>query len=296
MNKQFTQNAQNLTTTAFALFLSIKSKILLQEMRFCNILLVVNKREGDLLEKTENRGFLSSFTLRSFAMIFMLCDHLWATIIPGNQWLTCVGRIAFPIFAFLIAEGYFNTKNFKKYLYRMLFFAVITEVPFNLMCVSMLVYPFHQNVLWTFVWALLCMKILDKIREKPQNWKNVLLFIATVFGFVLLGMLTMCDYGGNGVLTVLVFYFFRGKAWYLKALQLAALAIINFEFIKGMVIPFEFLGLSIEFPQQGFAVLALAFIWLYSGKQGPYNKFIKYFNYAFYPGHMLLLWFLSTVI
>lgn len=48
----------------------------------------------------------TSMSLHIIAMTCMLCDHLWGTIVPGNDWLTCVGRILFPIFAFLIVEGY----------------------------------------------------------------------------------------------------------------------------------------------------------------------------------------------
>lgn len=55
----------------------------------------------------------TSMSLHIIAMTCMLCDHLWGTIVPGNDWLTCVGRISFPIFAFLIVEGYFHTRNLK---------------------------------------------------------------------------------------------------------------------------------------------------------------------------------------
>ena len=59
--------------------------------------------------------FINSNTLKTLAMVLMLLDHLWATVIPGNQWMTCVGRLAFPIFAFMISEGYVHTSDFKKY-------------------------------------------------------------------------------------------------------------------------------------------------------------------------------------
>lgn len=62
----------------------------------------------------------TSFSLHIMAMAFMLCDHLWGTIIQGNDWLTCIGRLTFPIYAFMIVEGYFHTKNLKKYVYRLL--------------------------------------------------------------------------------------------------------------------------------------------------------------------------------
>ena len=91
----------------------------------------------------------TSASLHIMAMAFMLCDHLWGTIIPGNDWLTCIGRIAYPIFAFMIVEGYFHTSNLKKYVKRLFIFALLSEIPFNLAMGSRLFYPIHQNVLWT---------------------------------------------------------------------------------------------------------------------------------------------------
>ena len=64
---------------------------------------------------------LNSNSLKILAMILMLLDHLWATIVPGNQWMTNIGRMAFPIFAFLIVEGFIHTSNFKKYLKRLIY-------------------------------------------------------------------------------------------------------------------------------------------------------------------------------
>lgn len=64
-------------------------------------------------EPMEKKRGIDSFTLHILAMLFMLCDHLWATLFPAQEWMTCVGRLAFPIFAFMIAEGCYYTSNVK---------------------------------------------------------------------------------------------------------------------------------------------------------------------------------------
>ncbi len=84
-------------------------------------------------ESTFNGFDISAAALHIIAMTLMLMDHLWATLLPAKEWLTCAGRVAFPIFAFMAVEGYFHTRNFKKYMLRMLLFAVLSEVPFDLM-------------------------------------------------------------------------------------------------------------------------------------------------------------------
>lgn len=238
---------------------------------------------------------LSSFALHLFAMAFMLMDHLWATVVSGSLWLTCVGRLAFPIFAFMIVEGYYHTRNLKKYMLRMLVFALISEIPFDLMVGGAVFYPFHQNVMWTFLLSLGAIALLEKILRERKGIVQMLLCCLTVLVSALLGTLLMLDYFGYGVLTVLTFYIFRGNKWYQRVGQLVCLVLINFELIRGLVFPVSLFGLSFDFPQQGFAVFALAFIWLYKGRQGPHNAAVKYSFYAFYPLHMLILWLIAMI-
>lgn len=97
---------------------------------------------------------ISTAALHIIAMLFMLMDHLWATLLPAQDWLTCVGRVAFPIFAFMTVEGYFHTHSFKKYAQRLLVFALLSEIPFDLMYGGTWFYPVHQNVIWTFLLGL----------------------------------------------------------------------------------------------------------------------------------------------
>ena len=100
-------------------------------------------------------GGLTSNMLRVIAVLLMLSDHIWATYMSLGNWMTYIGRMAFPIFAFQIAEGFVHTSNFKKYALRLLGFAVITEIPFNLFYSSRVFNPYHQNVLFTLLLGLL---------------------------------------------------------------------------------------------------------------------------------------------
>ena len=232
---------------------------------------------------------ITSLALHILAMVFMLCDHLWGTIVPGNDWLTCIGRIAFPIYAFLLVEGYFHTKNLKKYVSRLLIFAILSEIPFNLAMGSRVFYPIHQNVLWSFLIALWLIHLNEKARKSGKVRKRILTVGLTVVLGYILGLVTMVDFYHAGILMVLVFYFFRGRKWWNLLGQIVFLWYINTELLGGYGYEFQLFGQTHFFQRQGFAMLALIPIWLYRGKQGYHNKFIQYGCYAFYPLHLLIL-------
>lgn len=233
---------------------------------------------------------ISSASLHILAMILMLCDHLWATVIPGNDWLTCIGRLAFPIFAFMLVEGYFHTRSVKRYALRLLFFAVISEIPFNLMYSSSVFYPLHQNVIWTLLIGLGMIHINEKARKTGKTVAVGLTRVGTVLLGGFLGLITFADYNAAGVLMILVFYFFRGHSLWCFLLQALGLYYINFEMLKGLVFPITLFGNTFEIPQQGLAILSLVFIWLYRGRKGYCAKWFQLLCYWFYPAHMLLLW------
>ncbi|MGN0313004.1 MAG: TraX family protein [Lachnospiraceae bacterium] len=243
------------------------------------------------MEHAKTKG-ISSFTLHILAMGLMLCDHLWATLFPAQEWLTCIGRIAFPIFAFMIVEGYFHTSNIRKYMGRLLIGAIISEIPFNLVMGSSIIYPFHQNVLWTFLIALLSILLIEKAKKSGKWWITWTAAILTVIIGCLLGTIGMVDYLGAGVLTVLVFYFFHGKKWWCYIGQLVCMAIININLLGGYYYAIQIAGHEIQVVQQGFAILALIPIWLYNGRQGYHSKAFQYLCYGFYPVHLLILYFI----
>ena len=240
-------------------------------------------------QSISKRPELTGTALRVMAMVFMLMDHLWATLLPGQEWLTCVGRLAFPIFAFLTVEGYFHTRNFKKYMLRMLAFAVISEIPFDWMSGGSWFYPFHQNVIWTMMLGLLAISLLERARAGKRRWLCLLESVVIVIAAVMLGTVCMVDYYGPGVLTLLVFYVFRQRKWWCLLGQILGLYWINVQMLQGLFYEVSVFGLELSLSQQGLALLALIPIWLYHGRQGYHSKPFQYACYAFYPAHMLLL-------
>ena len=237
-----------------------------------------------------NKRFdLSAAALHILAMALMLMDHLWATLLPGQEWLTCAGRLAFPIFAFMAVEGYFHTRSFRRYALRMLLFALLSEIPFDLMYGGTWFYPVHQNVIWTLLLGLLGIRAMEAVRENGKRWLYILTCVGvTLCGFAL-GTVGMMDYYGAGVLTVFVFYFFRGREWWKLLGQVLALCWINVRLLGGQLYDVSLFGAEIEICQQGLALLALVPIWLYRGRQGHHSRAFQYACYAFYPAHMLVL-------
>ena len=98
-------------------------------------------------------GLLSASALRVLAMTCMLLDHMWATVVPGNFWMTCVGRLAFPLYAFQLAEGFFHTVDRRRYALRLLGLALVSEVPFDLVQFSTPFFPSTRTPSLPCCWA-----------------------------------------------------------------------------------------------------------------------------------------------
>ena len=246
--------------------------------------------------KTEKKIGLCSAALHIAAMGFMLCDHLWAMLLTDWKWLTWIGRLAFPIFAFLLVEGYFHTRNLKRYMLRLLLLAVLTEIPFNLMYADSLIYPFHQNVIWTLLLGLWLISRIEKAKQSNRKWRWILTSaLAVILGY-LIGMITMIDYNGGGVLMLLAFYFFRGRKWWNYVGQAVSMYYINTELLGSLYYPVQICGMEFELVEQSLALLALIPIWLYNGQQGFHGKAFRIVCYVFYPLHMLVLYWISVAL
>ena len=223
--------------------------------------------------------FLNGFHLKLIAICTMLIDHMGYTLFPGVMWLRCVGRVAFPIFCFLIAEGCVYTHDRKKYALRLLVFALLSEIPYNLMNSGMIWDPYDQNVLWTLLLGALVCWLMDWALKKCTPLSFVLTGAVMLAAYWLLEI-GNTDYGGWGMLLVAAFYGVHrapSGAVVKMIAQAFGLAFFSIGVMGGY--------LSIEL----WSLAALVPIWLYNGQRGFSNKAVQYGFYAFYPVHILAL-------
>lgn len=225
--------------------------------------------------KVRRRG-LSGSTLKLVACLTMLIDHTGAAIIwnllrsphvradyglyqkllrlyhPMRQ----IGRLAFPIFCFLLVEGYFHTHDIRKYLRRLFVFALVSEIPFDLALKPSWFYPAKNNVYFTLLIGLLTIALMDQFRLRvPLQLTILLAGMALARGL-------MTDYSYKGVFLIAVLYFFHDN-------RLA-------ECFAGAA------GIAWETT----APPAFLLCFFYNGKRGLR---LKYFFYLFYPLHLTIL-------
>lgn len=188
-----------------------------------------------------NRRFFTANQLKAIALFCMLLDHMWATIVPGREWMTCVGRIAFPIFAFELAQGYTHTHDLRAYAKRLLLLAVVSEVPFDMVVGGTYFYPWHQNVAWTLLAGLWACHCADRCRTAPTLPEKLPPLLGLLAALLLPGLL-LTDYGTAGVVIILLFRLTRGGGWRSCLAQAVGLFVVSQYMLIGQVYlvgPFE---------------------------------------------------------
>lgn len=234
----------------------------------------------------------SGSTLKIIAILTMLIDHIGASLVGplrqhlpvGNQigdicrfiypHMRYIGRLAFPIFCFLLVEGFLHTRNVKKYSLRMFLFALISEFPFDYAFSNQLIHRSHQNVYFTLWIGLLVMMGMSyfeyrKPVSKLDRYINLLMQILIAAGGLWLAKVLQTDYSYKGVFLIIVLYSLRLD----RRLQ----AIFG----------------AITISWEAVAPLAFIPIWFYNGQRG---RQMKYFFYWFYPVHLLILGFFRHVV
>lgn len=225
---------------------------------------------------------MSALSLKLLAMLFMLLDHIgyaFADLLPHPLFifLRTVGRFAMPLFCFMIAEGLYHTKDVRRYLLRLAAFAVVSEIPFDLLVSGTPISWKTQNVMITLLLGLLGILLYDTFAAKGQKGAALLAIVATA------GLAELCrsDYGMFGVYYIFVFYYFRGRNRPLTAalgvgvLLAAAAQYIPYANLEQALISLGAMG-------------ALVPIVFYSGKPGG-GTLARRALYLFYPAHMLFL-------
>lgn len=219
-----------------------------------------------------NKAFsLKMNQLKAIAMVFMLIDHIAYVMIErglglgGNLYMIDrvmrgMGRLAFPIFCFTIVEGFQRTSNSREYLKRLIIFALISEIPFDLAFRGRMVAMDFQNVFWTLAFGLAALMIYSDVFM--AGWKKALGLIVCFY----VPYLFHTDYSIYGVLTIFLMYIFRKEP--IKMCM------------AGYII------LLLQSPTEVWAVFGFVLILLYNGQRGRGNK---QFYYWFYPAHLMLL-------
>ena len=193
----------------------------------------------------------------------MFLDH-YHYIVGGSKILNVIGRIAFPIFAFTLNEGYVHTRSLKKYLLRLFIFAVSIQMPSILFG-----YDYPMNIFFTLFLGLLSIYIFNLKKM------NVILKIILI-GFILFfSQKFKLDYGIYGILVIINFNIFRNNKFKIL-MNFLVLNIYNVIFPKVFDLP----------DTQLFSLISLVFIFMYNGEKG---RSMKYFFYLFYPIHFFIL-------
>ena len=199
----------------------------------------------------------------------MLVDHIGFLFFPEEIIFRIIGRVSFPIFAFLIAEGFIKTKNVNAYLKRLSIFAVISQIPFFFFERTAGITDLNLNILFTLALGVLTLLVITLVKNLPLK-------ILGVLGFLTLAYFGNFSYGVYGVLSILGSYLF------LKNRRAGVVTLSVLPFLENI----RLFAMNIIF-LQFFAVFSLIPIYFYNGKPGA--KIPRLIFYWFYPVHMAIL-------
>ena len=221
---------------------------------------------------------LTGNQLKLFACFSMLVDHIALNFFRYSDLylpMRLFGRIAFPLFLFLLAEGAAHTGNKLRYLLRLLCFAVISEIPFDLGTRGMPFVPQHENVMWTLSFALICIFTLQELAAKGYQGPWLLWTPGICLLCVLGAEWIHTDYGAIGVIAGILVYLLRQSP------------------IAGMTA--AVVALLLSYWWEFFTAAAIPLASLYNGKRGGGGKMGKYLFYAFYPSHFIVIYLIRRI-
>lgn len=230
-------------------------------------------------EKVHGIKCLNSFYLKIIAVITMTIDHVGAVLLPQYPILRVIGRIAFPIYCFLLVNGLIYTRNLKKYMGRLALFALISEVFFDKTLFGKFIYLQAQNVFFTLLIGIIMLACIDRVRRNKYAKYRFIVLSGFLEGIILViacmaAYFLYTDYSLFGILIIYGFYALRNHKVRLVFFQ---------TFINFLLSPVEI-----------FASIALIPIFLYNGEKG--NTAFKWWFYIYYPLHLLVICIIKAAI
>lgn len=225
---------------------------------------------------------LSSFMLRALALAAMVVDHAGLALFPGAPLFRCVGRLAFPLYCFLLVQGYAHTQDLRAYGRRLLLLALISEIPFDWLIFGRAACAMEQNVVFSLLLGLLALHAADAYAERPLPASLCLLAV------FITSMLARVSYGWLGVALCLSFYRTQGsrRNQALSVLLLEGLYCLSLA-LSGVKASWVLTSLC--------AMFAAVPIFLYSGRKGLRCRALTFLFYAAYPAHIIALLILRAL-
>lgn len=246
-----------------------------------------------------NKKILSGSTLKIIAIVTMVIDHIGQIVLKHGfafhaprqtfsdaqfdvllktiNLCNIIGNIAFPIFCFLLVEGFLHTHNLKKYIFKLGIFSIISEPIYDLSFAGKIFSVNQQNVLFTLLLGIITLVLI----KKYKNNMVYAIIIAAISGFI--SYILHLDGWYYGIALITVFYIFHDKQWIKYSLAIVVMYLCGLNYsIQALINPY-FLS----------SVCSLIFISLYNGTRGMN---IKYLFYVFYPMHLIILYTFTTYI
>ena len=224
---------------------------------------------------------LSSNNLKIIAILAMVLDHVAYLFIPMTSLFyylfRIIGRVTAPIMFYNLANGYYHSKNKKKYGIRLLSFALVSQIPFSLFISNKIFLYDNYNILFTLFLGFLCLYAIYDLKH---------IFLKTLIIIISAILVCFCEYGLFGLTLILMFSLCKDDRWKLLFYSVISFAYMTIRTItdNSIIIFILFSGLF----------LAIPFIKLYNGTKGKYN--LKYLFYIFYPAHLLILIMIKFIL
>lgn len=247
------------------------------------------------MESKMKTGGISADWLKVIAMVTMVIDHTGAVLFPGEALWRMVGRVAFPVYMWLLIVGFLHTSNVEKYICRMFLFSLLSEIPFDLALEGTLCTFQYQNVFWTLTLCLCMLRCLKRILDRTEGmakWKRILSAAVLIAASMAACEWLHFDYGCTAPVLAAAFYFYvrcqkpsLPVGFCLFCLSYLADPVLNGYAKSGVAA----LQIALAYASsEVYGILAVPLIARYNGvrrwKRG------KMLFYLFYPVHLLILY------